>query len=117
MGLLAWFSRNWADTDEQPGDPAVRPLELSLSMAEALARVEAVIGQLPRWHVEKVDVSAGTVTATRRTRLWRFVDEIAIRLETIPSGTRVHARSQSRVGKGDFGQNRRNLILLLAALR
>jgi uncharacterized protein (DUF1499 family) len=116
MGLLAWFTRNWADTDE-PGDSALTPLDVALPVPETLARVEAVIRRLPRWRVENVDALAGTVTATRTTRLWRFVDDIVVRCEATASGTRVHARSRSRVGKGDFGQNRRNLRQLLDAIR
>jgi uncharacterized protein (DUF1499 family) len=116
MGLVAWLTRNWADTDAGD-DPVLKPLDLSLSRADALARVEAVIRRLPRWQVERVDREAGTLTATRRTWLWRFVDDIEVRCEAIPSGTRIHARSKSRVGKGDLGQNRRNLLKLFRALR
>jgi uncharacterized protein (DUF1499 family) len=116
MTLLHWFTRNWADTDE-PGDPALAPVELPVPPSEALARVQAAIRELPHWQVEAVDVAAGTVAATRRTRLLKFVDDIAIRLEPRPGGTRVHARSRSRVGVGDFGQNRRNLLELLGRLK
>jgi uncharacterized protein (DUF1499 family) len=116
MGLLAWLTRNWADTDE-PGDPKLAPVELPLPPAEALARVEAAIATLPRWRVETVDQGAGMLRATRRTRLWRFTDDVTVRLEATAGGTRLHARSQSRLGKGDFGQNRRNLLELLRALQ
>jgi uncharacterized protein (DUF1499 family) len=115
MGFLTWFTRNWADTDE-PGDPAVAPLDLPVPQTGALARLEAAIRGLPRWEIEAIDRDAGIVRATRRTWLWRFVDDITIRLEPISTGTRVHARSQARVGKGDLGQNRRNLLALLRAL-
>src|SRR5437879_2640946 len=115
MGLLAWLTRNWADTDE-PGRPDPAPLELPLAPAEALARVEATVRGLARWHVEAVDPAGGVVRATRRSRLWRFVDDVVVRLEATPGGTRVHARSQSRLGKGDLGQNRRNLLELFRAL-
>jgi uncharacterized protein (DUF1499 family) len=115
MRFLRWFTHNWADTDE-PGDPGLVPLELPLTLPEALERVQSVIRGLPRWHVETVDTANGTVQATRHTRLWRFVDDVAIRLEPTAGGCRVHARSQSRVGKGDFGQNRRNLFELFRAL-
>jgi uncharacterized protein (DUF1499 family) len=116
MAFLAWFTRNWADTDE-PGETRLRPLELPISLPAALTRVEAAVARLPRWHVEQVDAPAATVRATRRTRLWRFVDDVTLRLEAIPGGTRIHAHSQSRLGKADLGQNRRNLIELLTALR
>jgi uncharacterized protein (DUF1499 family) len=115
MGLLAWLTRNWADTDE-PGDPLLTPVELPVPPADALARVEAAVSRLPRWRVELVDRDAGVLRATRRTRLWRFTDDVTVRLEPTAAGTRLHARSQSRVGKGDLGQNRRNLLELFRAL-
>jgi uncharacterized protein (DUF1499 family) len=115
MSLLHWFTRNWADTDE-PGDPRLAPVELPVPPAEALARVEAAVGSLPNWRVEAVEAGMA-VRATRRTRLLRFVDDVTIRLEPVAGGTRVHARSKSRVGVADFGQNRRNLLELLGRLR
>jgi uncharacterized protein (DUF1499 family) len=116
MGFLAWLTRNWADTDE-PGNVTLTPVELPLPPHAVLARVETAIGQLPRWRVESVDRAAGLLKATRRTKLWRFIDDVTVRLEATPTGTRVHARSQSRVGKGDLGQNRRNLRELFQALQ
>jgi len=112
MRLLAWFTRNWADTDE-PGDSALAPIVLPLPLAQAFPHVQEALRSLPHWHLEASDAQAATIHATRQTRLWRFVDDIHIRLETVPDGTKVHARSQSRVGRGDFGQNRRNLLELL----
>jgi uncharacterized protein (DUF1499 family) len=113
---LDWFTRNWADTDERR-DPALAPPELSLAPGVAQARLEAVLRALPRWRLEASDAAAGTLRATRRSRLWRFVDDVIIRLEPTPAGTRVHARSQARAGVGDLGQNRRNLLELFHALR
>jgi len=107
--------RNWFDTDEPGADPG--PLDLPVPPAEALARVEAAIRALPRWKVESADVANGVVAATRQTRLFRFTDDVTLRLETTAAGTRVHARSRSRVGKSDFGQNRRNVLELFGALR
>ncbi|MBL8799887.1 MAG: DUF1499 domain-containing protein [Planctomycetia bacterium] len=115
MHWLRWFTRNWADTSED-GDAALVPPILSLPLAEALVHIEEAIGRLRRWRVEKVDSDKLTIHACRQTRLLRFVDDILIRLEPTAQGTRVHLRSQSRVGVGDFGQNRRNLQELLQAL-
>ena len=109
------MGRNWHDTDEPGADPG--PLDMPLPPAEALARVEAAVRGLPRWRVEAADAAAGTVAATRWTRLFRFTDDVTVRLEQVASGTRVHVRSRSRVGKSDFGQNRRNVLELFAALR
>jgi uncharacterized protein (DUF1499 family) len=115
MSFLRWFTQNWADTD-QPGDPTLPPAELPLPLPEVLERVQSAIRGLARWQVETVDAATGTIKATRRTQLWRFVDDVSIRLEAGAGVTRVHARSQSRVGVGDFGQNRRNLLELFRAL-
>ena len=113
MRWLRWFTRNWADTNE--GDPA--PIVVPLSLAEALVQVETVIGSQPRWHIESTNAQTATIHATRLTRFLRFVDDITIRLEPTAQGTRIHARSQSRIGFGDLGQNRRNLRELLEQLR
>jgi uncharacterized protein (DUF1499 family) len=56
------------------------------------------------------------VQATRTTRIFRFVDDISVLLEPAVGGTAVAARSGSRIGRGDLGQNRRNLAELWEAL-
>jgi len=114
MSIGHWFTRNWADTDEVSS--AVAPIDLPVSMSEAMDVLQNAIRALPRWQVESVDAAAGTLHATRRSRLWRFTDDISIRLEATGTGTRVHARSQARVGKADLGQNRRNLLELFGRL-
>ena len=116
MGLLRWFTHNVADTDAGT-HPDLAPLDVPLPVQDALPRVAAAVASLPRWQLESVEPGSGTLRATRRTRLFRFVDDVTVRLESTPDGVRVHARSASRLGKGDLGQNRRNLLELFAALR
>jgi len=117
MGFLSWLNRNWADTDEG-GDPSLAPVDLPLPLGGALAEAEAVVRGLRRWQVTSVDSAVGIIKATRRTRLFRYIDDVTIRAEPLPDGrTRIHARSKSRVGKGDLGQNRRNLLELLKRVR
>lgn len=108
--------RNWAETDE-PGDPPLASVVVPLPLAQALAQVAETVRYLPRWQVESVDRPASTIRATHRTRVFRFIDDVMIRLEAADDGTRIRARSQSRIGAGDLGQNRRNLIELLEMLR
>src|SRR5262245_37144579 len=116
MKLLFLTLRNWAETDE-PGDPALSNIVLSLSPDEALRRIAEVVGTLPRWRVEKANAAAGEIHLTRRTRFLGFVDDVRLHLEAVPGGTRLRGRSQARLGITDFGQNRRNLKTLVAALR
>jgi uncharacterized protein (DUF1499 family) len=115
MRWLLWFTRNWAQTDA-PDDPSLASVAIPLPLAQALVQVEEAIRNLPRWHVESTDAQTATIHAIRKTRLMRFVDDVSIRLEPTADGTRVHARSQSRIGGADLGQNRRNLIELLSFL-
>jgi uncharacterized protein (DUF1499 family) len=115
MGLLRWFTRNWANTRE-PTHPDLGPLTLPESPAKAFLLVEAAVGKLPRWHVEAADPTAGTVHLTRRTRLWGFVDDVRLTVAPTAGGIRVDAESRSRVGVGDLGQNRRNILELWRTL-
>jgi uncharacterized protein (DUF1499 family) len=117
--LLARGSgRNFAATHAGDLDPRLAPRLLPGDPETARLTLQAAIARMARWRVE----SAGgpVVHATRRTRLFRFVDDIYLLLE--PAGapgraeTRVLARSGSRVGRGDLGQNRRNLAELWRAL-
>ena len=114
MKLPRWFTHNVADTDG-PTHSDLTPLPLPLPPDEAVVRIVEVIGRLPRWAV--VAVEGRTIRASRRTRLCGFVDDVTLRLDETPTGSFVHARSHSRVGKGDLGQNRRNLRQLFAAVR
>jgi uncharacterized protein (DUF1499 family) len=117
MGLGRWFTANTADTFG-PSHADLGPLTLPGPPADALRQVAEAVGRLPRWHVESVAEAAGTLHATRRTPLWGFVDDVTVTAEPQADGSvRLHARSASRVGKGDFGQNRRNILELFAALR
>jgi uncharacterized protein (DUF1499 family) len=116
LGLTRWFTTNWANTRE-PTHPDLGPLTLSGSATDAVRQVEAATQGLTRWRVESSDPAAGTVHLTRRTRLWRFVDDVRLTLTPGARGTVVHAESRSRVGVGDLGQNRRNILELWAALR
>ena len=114
MGLLSWFTRNRADT-RGPSHPDLKPLELAGTPADAIRRVKATVGRLRRWAV--VSETADSLHLTRGTRLFRFTDDITLTFHPTESGTRIHAESGSRIGAGDLGQNRRNILELFAAIR
>lgn len=112
--MFTWAARNWAETNVS--DPKLAPPTLPVPRHQAVTHIQAAIQKLPRWHIVSVDEANSLIKATRTTRLFRFIDDVVIRLEDAPNGaTRLHIRSQSRVGKGDLGQNRRNIIELLKA--
>ncbi len=114
MGLLRILTRNSADT-RSPSHADLAPLTLPGDAEAARAAVVAAVAKLARWTVAG-DPGAGELLLTRRTRLVRYVDDIRLTFAPAPGGTLVHAESKSRVGKGDLGQNRRNILELWRAL-
>jgi uncharacterized protein (DUF1499 family) len=94
------------------------PLELALPPAEAIERVRRVAGALPRWSVTHVDPGAGRVEAVVTSRIFRFRDDVVIRVRPIGGGrSRVDMRSKSRDGQGDLGANAARIRAFMAALR
>ena len=53
--------------------------------------------------------------ATFRSRIWRFVDDVELRLDA--GGKAIHVRSASRVGRGDLGVNRKRVERLRDLLK
>jgi uncharacterized protein (DUF1499 family) len=105
------LTSNAAQLDADSPDPTLRPFNLPIPLQEAAERTQNWVGGMSRWSVESIDGSEGTVIlhVTRRTLVFRFVDDITIQLTEEAGGTRVDAESKSRFGKGDLGQNPRNL--------
>jgi hypothetical protein len=57
-----------------------------------------------------------TLQAVAATPLFSFADDVVLRLEETPDGTRVDMRSASRLGAHDLGQNARRIRRFLADL-
>jgi uncharacterized protein (DUF1499 family) len=120
------WSRDWttnvAATDEAAGN--LRPLTLDLPLDQAADRLRRVVGSLPRWQAvawpsePPTPDAALEVALVRTTPLLRFKDDVQVRMVASPDGrsTTVHIRSQSRIGRGDLGQNPRNIRELLDRL-
>jgi hypothetical protein len=117
MTCLDGLTRNRAEIRPDSPDPALRSPLIARPVPEAVTSTAAIIARLRRWTVASSDPSGGTLHATRRTRVWRFVDDVHLKFEPTPTGeTLLTGVSQSRLGKGDLGQNARNLRELTRAL-
>jgi uncharacterized protein (DUF1499 family) len=79
-----------------------------------LSDVRRAVEGLPRWSLEAADGSE--VRAVRKTRLFRFKDDVTARVHPDLDGARLELTSASRLGRGDLGQNPRNLEELLRAV-
>jgi len=111
------LTHNTAETQAAHADPTLRTRHYPHSEAVVFEKISGVIAELPRWQMIEKSQNSGIIVATRTSRLFRFVDDVTIRItETAPDAVTVDVHSASRVGKGDFGQNRRNIRELLKAL-
>ena len=112
------LSTNRAVTSLDSPDPSLRSLELAASPDEIKEAISQFVEQSAMW---EYNPAAGNpqaaVALLRTTRVFRFVDDIEIFLQETKGGTQVDVHSQSRVGKGDLGQNPRNIRELLSALK
>ena len=112
-----WTS-NFAELSDQADDVELRPITVSGDPPSVAEKIRQWANQQPRWHFESVQDEGGmlVVHLTRATRLFRFIDDIHVKLVPSDEGTQIRAQSQSRVGKGDLGQNPRNLKALVRTL-
>jgi len=113
------LTANHAETSLDAGDQALRPLASDRSVNETAGTIERAAETLPRWSFEGRTEAGNVITLRfiRATKLFGFKDDITLRVESSAQGAIVNATSQSRVGKGDLGQNPRNLKEILGAVR
>lgn len=113
------FTTNEAETSESASDPLLRPLDYPGDIDQLAEIVKRSANDLPRWKFVEQRGEGETVTLhlTRTTPVFGFVDDIHVTLEAREDTVRLTARSKSRIGKGDLGQNPRNLKELLKAVQ
>ena len=89
---------------ESYGDLA--PIVLPLLPGEALVKARDTAEELG-WEILATDSADGRIEATETSTLFRFVDDIAIRIRANPEGggSTVDLRSTSRDGVSDLGAN------------
>lgn len=105
------LSTNFAATSAESDDPLLRTLVLSASPEAVAEAIEAFSTDTSLWNVEKKEEQNGgyLLTMTHSTRVIGFIDDVQVFIEPLDDGAQVDLSSQSRVGKGDLGQNPRNI--------
>lgn len=85
--------------------PDLVTIRLADEPAAALARAGETVEALG-WEVVSVDAAAGTLLARHTTRVFRFVDDVVVRVRPADGGgALVDIRSKSRDGRGITGLN------------
>jgi len=88
--------------------PAAAPRAFELALAQVRQRGWTVVSSSPE---------EGRIEATAESRLYGFIDEVAIRVRPSGTGSIVDVRSRSRLGRIDRGANARRIRVYLADLR
>ena len=92
------------------------PIALDMPPVDAFERARRAAESLG-WEITLSDPQRGLLEARQQSWLFRFVDDIAIRVRAQGSGSVVDVRSKSRVGQGDLGANAQRIRAFAAELR
>jgi len=84
--------------------PDLAPIGLEGSPEAAFAASLAAAQELG-WEIVRQDAEDGVFEATDTTAIFRFVDDVSVRVRPDAGGAKVDVRSKSRDGKGDLGAN------------
>jgi uncharacterized protein (DUF1499 family) len=114
----AWPRLNVVETGRTPEYPDLQDPTYSASPDRVGKAVRDAISGRPRWRVVGSGKGPGGVALSlvHETRVFRFKDDVEVKIRRKGGKTVVSVRSQSRIGGWDFGQNARNIRELLAAL-
>lgn len=75
-----------------------------------------VVARRLGWNIIHADKDGGVIQATDSSEVFKFVDDIIVRIRDVDGSTRVDMRSKSRDGKSDFGVNAHRIRAFSAAL-
>lgn len=96
--------------------PDLVPLVLPAPPAEAFAKALAA-AQALGWEISFSDPDGFRFEALQRSAIFRFVDDVVVRVRSADSGSRVDVRSKSRDGRSDLGANAARIRAFEQALR
>jgi len=106
---------NCVSTEAPPGSSKrMDAIPYTGSLAEARARLLQVLRDYPRTRiVSDPGLEPHYLKAECRSKVFRFVDDVEFVLDD--EAKRIHFRSASRLGRKDFGVNRKRMEEIRAA--
>ena len=96
--------------------PELAPLHLDVPQRVAFARARKTALGLG-WEIRARDPLGGTLEAIDVTRVFRFVDDVVVRVRATGATSVVDVRSKSRDGRGDMGANAARIRAFLTAMQ
>ncbi|WP_299323612.1 DUF1499 domain-containing protein [Parasphingopyxis sp.] len=103
-----WHEEAYAD---------IQPIIVPVSVPDAVAAAEQLVEERG-WELAAADPATGRLEATDTVSIYRFKDDVVLRITPNPDGegSIVHMRSVSRVGVSDIGVNAERIRAFLADL-
>ncbi len=95
--------------------PDLKPFTCPLPAQELFARALKLVHQRG-WKVIHEGEKSLRIEAIATTALLRFKDDIVIEVKSEPSGSSLHMRSRSRLGRSDLAANFKRIDLFLSDL-
>lgn len=113
------FTTNTAEISEHSKDPTLRPLIVERSLPEVVEVIKAASRRIRDWEFvgDAGDQDTAVLLFVRTSRIWRFKDDVTMRVEDLGDRCAITGESRSRVGVGDLGQNPRTLRRILREIR
>jgi hypothetical protein len=120
--LQTYLTTNIAELKRDSRFPELRARVYPVSpdrLFDAAVRAARALG----WRPVNADPESRVIRAVATTRLWRFKDDLEIRVLREAPGSRspgagasLRVRSESTFGRGDLGANERHILNLLQAV-
>ena len=98
-------SPNCVSSQSMDREHAVEPLPYTTSRGEAITNLRAIVLNMKR--VRIVSETDSYLHAEFTSAIWRFVDDVEFYFDD--AAKLIHVRSASRLGKSDFGVNRKRV--------
>jgi len=96
--------------------PDLAPVVLPIDPAKVFEYAKGVAERSPAWKVERSDPATGRIEAIVESGIFRFVDDVVIRIQPDGTGSRIDMRSRSRFGQSDLGANAERVRAFLAQM-
>ena len=96
--------------------PDIKTLTLNMSADKAFSKAIAVVENMG-WDIVAAEPKEGRIEAMATTLWMGYKDDIVIRIKARDQVSNVDIRSESRVGKSDFGINAKRIRMFLGEMQ
>jgi hypothetical protein len=113
--LRTYLGSNRAETVPEGVFPELRPRVYALSGPEVYRSAVDAVADLG-WDLRSSDPEGLRIEAVVTTRLFRFKDDVVLRIEPSAQTSTVYCSSRSQIGRGDLAANARHILDLYERL-